>query len=271
MTTGSASSERFASLCGDLADETEALDSLVRPLDDDALWTLTPAEGWSITDQLSHLAGFDDHAVTALVDPDRFRVELEPVVALVIDPVADICARGRNMEPSAVRQWWFDARAALLDALDGDDPSRRIPWYGPDMSVMSHATARLMETWAHGQDVRDALGEPPLVSNRLRHVAHIGVGARAFSFLARGLEPPAEPIDVVIRGPQGDTWTWGPGDSADSVTAPAIDFAMLVTQRRHRDDLDLTVTGEAAQKWIEVAQAFAGGVGGGRRPGQFAD
>ncbi len=206
----------------------------------------------------------------ALREPDRFRAELEPVLNGTVDPVADVTARGRTMTPRAVREWWYESRARLIAAIDGDDPARRVPWYGPDMSVMSHVTARLMETWAHAQDVRDALGVAPSVSRRLRHVAHIGVGARAFSFLAHGREAPVEPIDVVLEAPDGTSWEWGPGDAADRVSGPALDFALLVTQRRHRDDLDLTVVGVAANQWVDIAQAFAGGVGPGRSPGQFS-
>ena len=138
------------------------------------------------------------------------------------------------------------------------------------MSAMSFVTARLMEVWAHGQDVRDALGVAPAVSARLRHVAHIGVGARAFSYAVNGLDLPPEPIDVALVAPDGSIWSWGPGDAADSVSGPALDFCLLVTQRRHRDDVDLTVVGPRAEEWISIAQAFAGAPGPGRAPGQFA-
>jgi uncharacterized protein (TIGR03084 family) len=126
-----------------------------------------------------------------------------------------------------------------------------------------------METWAHGQDVRDAAGAAPEVSGRLRHVAHIGVRARPFSYAVRNLDMPDVPVDVVLDAPDGDTWSWGPGDAADRVSGPAVDFCLVVTQRRHRDDTSLAVTGPAAEEWIGIAQAFAGARGPGRDPGQF--
>jgi uncharacterized protein (TIGR03084 family) len=137
------------------------------------------------------------------------------------------------------------------------------------MSAMSFVTARLMEVWAHGQDVRDALGMAPSVSARLRHVAHIGVGARAFSYAVHGMDLPADPVHVVLSAPDSSTWSWGPDDAANSVAGPALDFCLLVTQRRHRDDVDLAVVGPLAEEWIGIAQAFAGEPGPGRAAGQF--
>jgi uncharacterized protein (TIGR03084 family) len=129
-----------------------------------------------------------------------------------------------------------------------------------------------METWAHGQDVVDALGADRPPTDRLRHVAHIGFVALRFS-LAINVHPPNDtPVAVVLEGPSGDVWTWGPGEDAsvaDRVEGTALDFCLVVTQRRHRDDTDLRVSGPAALEWMQVAQAFAGGPGSGRSPGQF--
>jgi uncharacterized protein (TIGR03084 family) len=149
------------------------------------------------------------------------------------------------------------------------DPKQRIPWYGPAMSATSKVTARLMETWAHGQDIADALGVTRPATDRLRHVAHIGVGARPFSYLARGLEAPKVPVRVELRAPSGELWTWGPAEAGDVVRGPALDFCLVITQRRNRADGDLTATGPMADEWLSIGQAFAGPPGPGRRPGQF--
>jgi hypothetical protein len=63
---------------------------------------------------------------------------------------------------------------------------------------------------------------------------------------------------------------WGPEEAANRVTGPALDFCLLVTQRRHRDDTAVTATGATADQWLSIAQSFAGPPGPGRRPGQFA-
>ena len=136
------------------------------------------------------------------------------------------------------------------------------------MSAASSLTARIMETWAHTQDIADALGVTRKATPRLRHVAHIGVGARAFSYAVHGKTPPAAPVRVELTGPDGTLWTWGPQDAESRVTGPALDFCLLVTQRRHRDDVALGIDGPAAAEWMTIAQAFAGAAGTGRSPGQ---
>jgi hypothetical protein len=40
----------------------------------------------------------------------------------------------------------------------------------------------------------------------------------------------------------------------------------VVTQRRHRTDTGLVITGQTAGQWIAIAQAFAGAAGRGRPP-----
>lgn len=259
----------FGDLIDDLVAETQALDDVVAELDEAGLDSPTPADGWSIRDQLSHLAGFDEAARTAVVAPDEFVADLDRRLAEGDDPIAAYTARGRSMAAPAVREWWRRARRDLIVAVSPLNPKARVPWYGPPMSAMSHVTARVMETWAHGQDVRDAVGVDPSVSRRLRHVAHIGVGARPFSYALNGIELPDAPIRVELSAPDGTIWTWGAEEASDVVSGDALAFCLVVTQRRHRDDVDLTVVGAEAERWVSIAQAFAGAPGGGRRPGQF--
>jgi uncharacterized protein (TIGR03084 family) len=133
------------------------------------------------------------------------------------------------------------------------------------------ATARLMETWAHGGDVTDALNLPPSVSPRLRAVAHLGVRTRDFAYAVRGLPVPAEPFRVELESPDGDTWTWGPVDAAQRITGPALDFCLRVTRRRHRADLALVAVGPDAGRWLDIAQAFAGPPGEDRLPAAAAE
>jgi uncharacterized protein (TIGR03084 family) len=142
------------------------------------------------------------------------------------------------------------------------------------MSAASSLTARLMETWAHTQDIADALRVTRQPTGRLRHVAHIGVGARGYSYAVRGLPLPSVPVRVELvpraSEPSGAIWTWGPADAKDRITGPALDFCLLVTQRRHRDDVTLAIEGPAATEWMTIAQAFAGAAGPGRDAGLFA-
>ena len=137
--------------------------------------------------------------------------------------------------PTRLLAEWRQTRALLHDELLAVADGRKLPWFGPPMSAASMATARLMETWAHGLDVADALGVKRPATARLRSIAHIGVRTRDFAFArATGCPRPREPFYVELRAPDGSTWSWGPADAAQRVTGSAEDFCMLVTQRRPR-------------------------------------
>jgi len=193
---------------------------------------------------------WDDLLLRAAADPHGF-----------IDAQAHDVAR---LAPPALLARWGAARDGLARALREVPPGQRMPWFGPPMSPASMATARFMETWAHALDVYDALGTRPEPTDRVRHVAHLGVRTRDFAFGVHGLEPPAEEFRVELGAPSGELWTWGPDDAAQRVAGPALDFCLLVTQRVHRDDTDLVAEGADAERWLTIAQAFAGPPGEGR-------
>lgn len=256
----------MAALCDDLAAESGELRAVLAGLSEAQWREDTPAAGWTVADQVSHLAYFDDVALRSATDPDAFAAEKAQMDAEGGVNPDTIAARFRDLPGSELLTWFDDARGRLIAAFRELDPSARVPWFGPAMSAASSLTARIMETWAHAQDVYDAVGAVHEPSGRLRHVAHIGVGARAFSYAAHSRPQSSVPVRVELAGPDGSIWTWGPDDAADRITGPALDFALLITQRRHRDDLALEVTGEAAQEWVEIGQAFAGEAGTGRAP-----
>jgi uncharacterized protein (TIGR03084 family) len=226
----------------------------------------TPAAGWAVRDQISHLWFFDQRAALALTDPEAFEADKRTLFAAApgTDPSVTV---GREISAAELQSRWIEDAARLATIARSADPSSRVPWYGPSMAPKSFITARLMETWAHGQDIVDTVGGHRAPTDRLRHVAHIGVRARPFSYLIRGREVPVGEIHVALTAPSsGEVWTWNSPDSPDRVTGSALDFSLLVTQRRHISELDLVVTGELAADWLSIAQAFAGGPTDGRQP-----
>lgn len=254
-------------ICDDLVDEHEALDVLLAPLDESQWDLATPSPGWAIRDQVSHLWFFDQRAVMAMTDPEEFAADMRRLLEsggteASVEP-------GRAMSGGALLEAWREDRTRLLEVARAIDPSARVPWYGPAMGARSFITARLMETWAHGQDVVDALGVTREPTERLRHVAHIGVRARPFSYAINQREMPDVDVHVALTSPGGETITWGDPRAVDSVRGPMLDFCLAVTQRRHHTDTALDLVGDAAKEWMSIAQAFAGGAGAGRRPGQF--
>jgi uncharacterized protein (TIGR03084 family) len=257
----------MSELCDDLAAETADLRRLISGLDE-AVWRIsTPAVGWTIGDQISHLAFFDDAAITSATDPDRFAAELAAEIETGQLTADDIAQRYRDLSGTELLAWLDDSRRRLIDTFRQLDAAKRLPWFGPPMSAASSVTARIMETWAHGQDAADALGTVRAPTRRLRHIAHIGVRAMPFSFAVNGRALPEEPVRVELDW-DGELWTWGEPDADSKVTGPALDFCLLVTQRRHRADTALRAEGEVADQWMDIAQAFAGPPGAGRRPGQ---
>lgn len=263
----------MAAICRDLKAEQDELIALVTDLGEEEWNTPTPAEGWTVRDQIGHLAYFDEKAVMAHRRPEAFAAE---VAKLLED--GDLGAlerehlvRGRSMTGPELLAWWEAERSAFDAIYRILEPNDRVLWYGPSMAARSKVTARIMETWAHGQDVRDALGVTDIPTGRLRHVCHIGVRARRYAFTANGLDVPDVDVNVLLEAPDGTTWEWGPPTAKDVVDGSAVDFALLVTQRRHRDDLALTARGDVADQWLDIAQAFAGPPGPGRRRGQFSN
>jgi uncharacterized protein (TIGR03084 family) len=265
-------------ICTDLAAEHAALDVIVAGLDDEEWETPTPAEPWAVRHQIGHLTFYDRTATRAIVDPEGFNAWLATAMDDPGTYMVEADGIGIALTGGALLDTWREGRAALLDALRPLDPAHRIPWYGPPMSARSFATARLMETWAHGQDVVDGLraaGHADVdrpATARLRNIAHLGVVTRGWSYRVRLLEPPAEEVRVALTPPDGgDEWTWGDESAPASITGPAVDWCLVVTQRRHPADTALVAHGAAAEGWLAVAQAFAGPPGDGRAPLRSSD
>lgn len=251
-------------MVADLRAESDELDALVADLPPARWAEPTPAPGWTIAHQIAHLLWTDRVALTAVTDEAAFAAVLEEAAQ---DPGGFVDAGAEELAatpPDRLLADWRRTRARLHDALLTVPDGRKLPWFGPPMSAPSMATARLMETWAHGLDVADALGVSRPTTARLRSIAHIGVRTRDFAFVVNGRQPPAEPFRVELRAPDGDTWAWGPEDAEQRVTGSAADFCMLVTQRRPRADLEVSARGVDAEQWLDIAQAFAGPPGPGR-------
>ncbi|MCF6378643.1 TIGR03084 family metal-binding protein [Nocardioides KLBMP 9356] len=248
----------------DLDAEGERLDALVRDLDDAGWRTPTPATGWDVATQVAHLAWTDEVALMAATDKEAWDAV---VLGAIGDPEGFVDTEARRIaREDGLLDRWRTGREALRDALTSYPAGQKMPWFGPPMSATSMATARLMETWAHSLDVHEGLGVPVEDTDRIRHVAHLGVRTRNFAFAVHGLDVPAEEFRIDLVSPSEDVWSWGPEDAAQTLTGSAGDFCRLVTQRIHRADTDLVATGADVDRWLDIAQAFAGQPGEGRAP-----
>src|SRR4030095_5015583 len=226
-------------ISSDLLGEYRALANLCESLPP-AQWRLrTDFYDWTPWDEIAHLAFFDETGLQAATDPQRFAAEkqaLETELATGAEISAIARRRFGHLDGPALLALWRARHEALVAALARMDPKARLPWYGPDRSARSSATARLMETWAHGQDIWDVLGRERGPSPGLRGIAHLGVTTYGWAFVNPKLPVPGPVPFVALAAPDGSRWTWGEPSERDYVRGPALDFALLVTQRRHRGD-----------------------------------
>jgi uncharacterized protein (TIGR03084 family) len=171
--------------------------------------------------------------------------------------------------PDLLLAGWRDQRAAAIAALAATPPDRLVPWLVNPLPPAVLAAAGMMELFGHGQDIADALGVHREPTDRIRHLVAFAVRTWTFGYLARGLTPPAEEFRFELTGPSGAVWAYGPPGAAQRVTGLGVDFCLLVTRRRHRDDLAVTASGPDADRWLDIAQAYRGPAGAGRAAGQF--
>lgn len=251
-----------ASITRDLVDEQSSLDDVVAGLADEQ-WSLpTPSPRWAVRQQIAHLAFFDEQAALAICDPDGFAAHRTEFMrrASGSAEAADDAQFGDSaaMSPGELLAHWRRARQRLAAAAAGLADDDRVDWYGPSMGARSFLTARLMEAWAHGQDVCDALGATREPSDRLRHIAQLGFITRGWTYANRGLPVPTTEVRVELTAPSGEQWAFGAEGSADKVSGSAEDFCLVTAQRRNVADSGLVVHGAAAAEWLSMAQLFAG-------------
>ena len=248
-------------ICSDLKAQYQELDDLVTELDEKQWHLKTPFFNWTIFDEVAHIAFFDHESLLAIEKPVQFKKRAKNILEIVhsgdnwperFNPMLGI------KEPNELLDYWRTIRVRLTDRLKLMAPNNRLMWYGPDMNAHSFATARLMETWAHAQDIFDTLRIKRQNCARLRHVAHIGVSTFGWSFMVKKMKVPNIEPRVELSGPEGEQWIWGKSGTANRVWGDAEDFCLVVTQRRNVLDTKLKWNGIHEGKWLSIAQAFAG-------------
>jgi uncharacterized protein (TIGR03084 family) len=252
-------------------EEYVALDRFLASLPVDAWERRTAFFDWSVADEVMHLHLIDLFGLESLTDAAGFARTVAAVRAKQsqgIELSAQMRERFGHLRPAALLDTWRSTYAALCERLSADDSKRRIPWFGPSMSVRSFATARQMEVWAHGQDIFDLFRVKRRNTDAIRNICDLGVRTFAWSFQNRGEAVPPDPPDVRLRAPSGVRWCWNErAGEAAQIEGNAEDFALVVTQRRHVADTALKVEGAVALRWMAIAQCFAGPPETGPAPG----
>ena len=254
----------------DLIADGDDVEALVTDLGADEWSTATPAPGWTVKHQIAHLAFVAQLAALATSRPEAFAAHVADAERDFQGAVDAALTVYLKLSDGELVDKWRQERNSAAKALAAVEPTATVPWLVNPLPPSVLAAAGMMELFGHGQDIADAVGRTRELTDRIGHLAWFGVRTRDFGYLAHGLMPPAEEFRVELIGPSGVRWEFGPADATQRVSGPAVDFALLVSRRRHRDDLALTAEGEEADRWLDIAQAYRGPAGAGRRPGQFA-
>ncbi|MFC4586703.1 TIGR03084 family metal-binding protein [Sphaerisporangium corydalis] len=253
-----------------LTTDGEELDRLVAGIDA-SQWELpTPAPGWTIHDQIAHLAFIFKLAGTAASNAEAFKAMTAGAEKDFNGAVNAALSLYTGDSPEVLLSRWRAERSAVVEALAAVPAGEVVPWLVNPLPPIILACAGIMEQFAHGQDIADALGVRREATDRLKHLVVFAVLTKDFGYLSRGLTPPSVDFRFEITGPSGELWAYGPENATQRVSGPAEDFCLLVTRRRHRDDLAVVATGDEADHWLDIAQCYRGPAGAGRAPGQFA-
>ena len=242
-------------ILADLVAEQQALDQLLQRAPDRDWKTKTTATGWTVHDTISHLAWTEEHAKRAVHGDESITTDFASYGS--VDAFNQVgVEKGRLLRHQAVIEWWRFARADVVDGLSRLQRGDRIPWVGASLSARTFATARLMETWAHGLDIQRALEREITDTPRLRHVSWLGWATLPWAFAQAGKEY-HEPIRVELVGPSYARWIFGPEESEQVVKGLASDWCRVVVNRLDAADAgNLTARGEVAEMALQVARTY---------------
>jgi uncharacterized protein (TIGR03084 family) len=245
----------------DFRDESDALFELLDALDDHRWADKTQFKEWTINDIVAHLHIGNYMADLSLKGGDEFTNFMRTFAAATNRGVRHLDSTHAWLDGVSNRELlyrWRDFYREMADRFAAAEPKKRVKWVGPDMSVLSSITARLMETWAHGQAIYDRLGQVRNDTDRIRNVAVIGINTFGWTFANRGLTVPADRPYIELTAPSGATWAWHQPEKKNLVEGSAVEFCQVVTQTRNIADTRLKVVGETARAWMAIAQCFAG-------------
>jgi uncharacterized protein (TIGR03084 family) len=246
----------------DLRDEADELHAFLETLGEEDWARPTRFMSWTPWDVVAHLHFFDRVSVLALTDEGGFAAEREKLVEAFVagKSNAEIAREAfGDLSPDELLRRWHETCHDMAEQLGTSDPKRRLPWFGPDMGVRMFTTARYMETWAHGQEIYDLMRAPRTHTDRIKSVAELGMRTFGWTFANRGLEVPGPPPHVRLDAPSGAVWEWNEPSETVRIDGDALEFCQVVTQGRNIADTKLRVVGDVAERWMAIAQCFAGG------------
>ncbi len=245
----------------DFEEESKALHNLLQDLDEADFEQETLFKSWTINDVIGHLHMFNVAAELSLKDEPAFLKFSEGLMEALNEPGGMLGFTNAwldGLKGRALFAAWIENSVSMARAFEPIDPKRRLKWIGPDMSALSYVTARLMETWAHGQAIYDLCGVERENHDRIRNIAVMGVNTFGWTFRNRELPVPEPAPYVRLIAPSGAIWEWNDPAAGSRVEGEAVAFCQVVTQVRNVADTELVATGDTAEQWMALAQCFAG-------------
>ncbi len=245
----------------DFQDVSDELYKLLEPLDESDWSRKTQFKDWTVSDVIGHLHMWNYAADLSLKGDEAFTQLLKDYWAAIESGQTRMAFTDEWMtEPSGRKrlQIWREYYVGTAERFARADPRARVKWAGPSMSVRSSITARLMETWSHGQALYDLLGVDRKDTDMIKNIAVLGVNTYEWTFKVRGLEVPGEIPYVRLTAPSGAIWEWNEPGTDNVIEGSAVEFCQVVAQTRNVLDTGLKVTGKPATEWMSRAQCFAG-------------
>jgi uncharacterized protein (TIGR03084 family) len=242
----------------DFRAESEALYSLLEGADETAFDEPTQFKNWTINAVLQHLYFWNEMAGLQLTDEDELVARMTGVMKHSGGMRGFEAEHFEGLSGRALLEAWQADAQATANVFSDADPKARLKWAGPDMSARSSITARLMETWAHGQEVYDHLGVVRVNEDRVQNIVVLGVNTYGWTYRTRKESPPGPMPFLKLTAPSGAIWTYGEDSTEERIEGAADAFCQVVTQTRNIADTDLKVTGPGATDWMSKAQCFAG-------------
>lgn len=245
----------------DFREECDALYMLLEPLSEADYEKKTLFKDWTVNNVVGHLHMWNWAADATLREPENFQRFFEELIGAFSEGIAMIDFEEKwrkGLKGRVLLTAWRETYLKMAEHYEAADPKQRVKWAGPDMSVRSKVTARLMETWAHGQELYDLLGVVREDKDRIKNIAQLGVNTFGWTFINRQMEVPDVKPYVKLTAPSGEIWGWNDANAENRVEGKATEFCQVVAQTRNIADTSLIVVGDVAAQWMSMAQCFAG-------------
>lgn len=249
----------------DFKAESNALAAILNDAPEEVFNTITQFKSWTINDIIAHLHMWNHAAMLTLESREAFQEFFTGVGGQMLAGKSHIEIQRAWLDETqngirgkALLNQWCETYAITADVYHNANPNDRVAWAGPDMSVSAAIIARQMETWAHGQAIFDILGLNRNNKDRIRNICHLGVTTYSWTFRNRGQTPPLPKPYVRLTAPSGAIWEWNDVQQGNMISGSAVEFAQVVAQTRNVADTTLQTVGAAAERWMAIAQCFAG-------------